>query len=77
MPDLILNLSIYLSFFSIQGVSRNATPADNPAWFPTAKLNWAENMLRRRDDKVALIQASESLPPFFGPRHVKEKKTFC
>ncbi|KAG8906574.1 hypothetical protein FRC01_007959, partial [Tulasnella sp. 417] len=39
------------------GVGPTATPAQNPAWFPDAKLNWAENMLRRRDDKVALIQA--------------------
>jgi acetoacetyl-CoA synthetase len=36
-----------------------ATPADNPAWFTNAKLNWAENMLRCRSaEKLALVQAS-------------------
>ncbi|KAG8888435.1 hypothetical protein FRB98_007647 [Tulasnella sp. 332] len=48
-------------------VPRHATPADNPAWFPAAKLNWAENMLRRRDDKIALIQATEPTPSTPNP----------
>lgn len=30
-----------------------------PAWFPEARLNWAENMLQERSpDKTALIQCS-------------------
>ena len=29
----------------------------NPAWFAQAEVNWAENMLRFRDDRVALIEA--------------------
>ena len=40
-------------------VDGNAAPSDNPAWFPGAKLNWAENQLRCRSNKVAMVQASE------------------
>lgn len=40
-------------------VDENAAPSDNPAWFPGAKLNWAQNQLRCRSNKVAIIQASE------------------
>lgn len=39
-------------------VDRTAKPSDNPTWFSGAKLNWAENMLHCRSEKVALIQAS-------------------
>ncbi|KAG8859166.1 hypothetical protein FRB91_008752, partial [Serendipita sp. 411] len=31
-------------------VDEDATPADNPLWFPNARLNWAENMLKDRSD---------------------------
>ncbi len=41
-----------------KAISGNSCPADNPSWYPDASINWAENMLRRRDDKVALVQAS-------------------
>jgi hypothetical protein len=37
-------------------VDPSAKPADNPTWFKDAKLNWAENMLRRRDEKIALVE---------------------
>ena len=40
-------------------VDGNAAPSDNPAWFPGAKLNWAQNQLRCRSNKVAIIQASK------------------
>jgi acetoacetyl-CoA synthetase len=40
-------------------VDEGATPSDNPAWFPGAKLNWAQNQLRCRSNKVAMIQASK------------------
>lgn len=32
-----------------------------PKWFRGAKLNWAENQLRRTDSKVALIEVSEPM----------------
>lgn len=39
-------------------VDTTKKPCDNPAWFEGAKVNWAENMLRCRDEsKVALIEA--------------------
>lgn len=42
-------------------VDRSALPPDNPAWFPEASLNWAENMLRcRSPTQTALIEASTS-----------------
>lgn len=41
-------------------VDANAKPADNPPWFSQAKVNWAENMLRHRSDKDAMIQTSQS-----------------
>ena len=31
-----------------------------PIWFPGARLNYAENLLHRRDDGVALTEAGES-----------------
>jgi hypothetical protein len=36
-----------------------ARPADAPAWFTGARLNWAENMLRRRDGARALVELIE------------------
>nr|XP_031860111.1 acetoacetate-CoA ligase [Kwoniella shandongensis]KAA5527183.1 acetoacetate-CoA ligase [Kwoniella shandongensis] len=43
-------------------VDETATPSDNPIWFPSASLNWAENQLRHhltRPDDIAIIQTSE------------------
>ncbi|KAF8321164.1 acetoacetate-CoA ligase [Clavulina sp. PMI_390] len=41
-----------------------------PAWFPKAKINWAENMLKcRQDDKIAMIQATEPTPENPSPAH--------
>ncbi|KAJ2922204.1 hypothetical protein H1R20_g14881, partial [Candolleomyces eurysporus] len=31
-----------------------------PIWFPGAKMNYAENLLRRRDDSIAIIEAGEN-----------------
>lgn len=42
-------------------VDTDAKPADNPAWFTEARLNWAENMLQSRSPhKTALVHASVS-----------------
>ena len=30
-----------------------------PVWFPTARLNYAENLLSRKDDGIALTEATE------------------
>ena len=41
-------------------------------WFPEARLNLAENLLRRRDDADALVQLREDAPPrrvSFGELH--------
>lgn len=44
-------------------VDSSAMPADNPAWFSDARLNWAENMLRfRSPHKTALIHAGKIRP---------------
>jgi acetoacetyl-CoA synthetase len=32
-------------------------------WFPGARLNFAENLLRHRDERVALVSRSEGRPP--------------
>ncbi|KAH7100455.1 acetoacetyl-CoA synthetase [Auriculariales sp. MPI-PUGE-AT-0066] len=48
-------------------IDESASPADNPTWFPTARLNYAENLLRHcslTPNKVALIQATEPTPEF-------------
>jgi acetoacetyl-CoA synthetase len=37
-------------------------------WFPQARLNFAENLLRRRDDEVALV--------FWGENQVRRRLTF-
>ncbi|KAG9017281.1 hypothetical protein FRB93_007394 [Tulasnella sp. JGI-2019a] len=62
----------------VDAVPREARPTDNPAWFPGAKLNWAENMLRRRDDKIALIQATEPTPSTPNPpyRHITYRELY-
>lgn len=39
-------------------VDNSASPCQNPSWFSEAKLNWAENMLRNRSDKLAVVHAS-------------------
>ncbi len=31
-----------------------------PNWFPGARLNYAENLLIRKDDGIALTEATES-----------------
>ncbi|MCW5622605.1 MAG: acetoacetate--CoA ligase [Burkholderiales bacterium] len=38
-------------------------------WFPHARLNFAENLLRRRDDNVAMV--------FWGEDKVQRQLTFC
>jgi len=50
---------LYLISITQVVVDKNAAPSDNPAWFPGAKLNWAQNQLRCRSNNAALIQASE------------------
>jgi hypothetical protein len=42
-------------------VDVRATPADNPLWFESARLNWAQNQLDKWKDstRVALIQARQ------------------
>ena len=49
-------------------VDNDARPSDNPQWFKEARLNWAENMLRvREESKVALIEASKFVRSFVRP----------
>lgn len=45
----------------VDGLDRMAppTPADGPRWFPGARLNFAENLLRRRDDGLAIVAWDE------------------
>lgn len=40
--------------------------ADVPIWFPTVRMNYAENILRRRDDAVActVVRESSSAIPY-------------
>lgn len=38
----------------------NRTKIPRPIWFPGAKLNFAENLLKYRDDKTAIIHRDES-----------------
>jgi acetoacetyl-CoA synthetase len=50
-------------------VDVRATPADNPLWFESARLNWAQNQLDKWKDstRVALIQARQSYFNNFYP----------
>ena len=45
----------------VRGVDRMAPPdpVDGPRWFEGARLNFAENLLRFRDDQIALIGRNE------------------
>ncbi|KAF9514059.1 hypothetical protein BS47DRAFT_1362010 [Hydnum rufescens UP504] len=45
-------------------VDEGALMSSVPTWFPNARLNWAENMLKcRSSTKIALIQEIEPTPP--------------
>ncbi len=48
----------------LRGRERMAPPTreDGPTWFPGARLNFAENLLRRRDHGTALISWTEQGP---------------
>lgn len=63
-----------------QYVDPKATPRDNPAWFPNAKLNWAENQLRNaatHPDDIAIIDTIEPCPGYApGPRRVTQKELY-
>src|ERR1700704_1032693 len=48
-------------------VDRNHMPGAR--WFPDARLNFAENLLRRRDDGTALV--------FWGEDRVKSRMTYA
>jgi acetoacetyl-CoA synthetase len=43
-----------------QDILHNATALPGASWFPQARLNFAENHLRLRDDRVALIARTEA-----------------
>lgn len=46
---------------AVIGLDRMAPPTDEgPRWFPEARLNFAENLLRRRDDAEALVFVGEA-----------------
>lgn len=64
----------------MQYVDKKATPRDNPAWFPNAKLNWAENQLRNvatHPDDIAIIDTVEPCPGYApGPRRVTQKELY-
>ena len=47
----------------------NADRMPGASWFPNARLNFAENLLRRRDDDTALV--------FWGENQVRRKLTFA
>ena len=49
-------------------VLRNPEQMPGAEWFPEARLNFAENLLRRRDDETALV--------FWGEDIVKRRLTF-
>src|SRR5690625_7895860 len=56
--------SFVWEFFDVMGERGSATVENWPAmpgtrWFPEARLNFAENLLRHRDDQTALIFAGE------------------
>lgn len=42
-------------------VDKDASPDQNPRWFPGTRINWAENMLTRHrySNNTALIQARQ------------------
>ncbi|KFM82955.1 Acetoacetyl-CoA synthetase, partial [Stegodyphus mimosarum] len=42
-----------------QVIDKNVPMEDSPSWFEGARLNFAENLLKYRDDHIALISASE------------------
>ncbi len=52
--------NIQASRRAVSPVGREAMPGTD--WFPGARLNFANNLLRRRDDGVAVISAGEGRP---------------
>jgi acetoacetyl-CoA synthetase len=52
-------------FFSVIGdkgtdIVVNATSVKDAKWFPQAQLNFAENLLKKRDDDIAIVARNES-----------------
>jgi acetoacetyl-CoA synthetase len=58
----IWNYSGIISSTSYQEVLVNKGDMLNAQWFPGARLNYAENLLRYRDDKIAIIFKGEATP---------------
>ncbi|KAF5322148.1 hypothetical protein D9619_001457 [Psilocybe cf. subviscida] len=65
------NYTFWLDLWEYLGIISSTPPDKNrilepglipeiPAWFPGAKLNYAENLLTRKDDGIALTEATES-----------------
>lgn len=61
------------SLFQVVDVSKRIS--DVPEWFKGSRLNYAENLLKHKDqDKVALYAASKSRPISELP---KSRSAFC
>ena len=55
---LCLILVQYIIPFYLQVVDKTKNIAEIPEWFAGSKLNYAENLLKYRDDRVAIYAAS-------------------
>ena len=49
-------------FVIVQVVDKEKGIADIPEWFPGSRLNFAENLLKYDDDRVAIYSTGISLP---------------
>jgi len=54
----------YFDFVGEKGqrVLENGESVRSARWFPDARLNFTENVLRRRDDRIALVSLTEDQP---------------
>lgn len=57
---MILQFCLWLYYAFLQVVDTSKSIADVPEWFKGSRLNYAENLLKHKDnDKIALYAASE------------------
>lgn len=58
---------ICINILLAQVIDRTKCVSETPKWFHGARMNYAENLLRYNDNRVALYAASKSHPVSFAP----------
>jgi len=55
----------YNSITSPNKIQKSINPIPRPTWFDSLKMNFAENLLKFRDDRIAIIHWAEEAQPIY------------